>query len=77
MTFGWEDEDNPIRPGSTTVEWTLHPEGGKTRVVVNHTGLPDEQAGEMHGHGWGFYAGRLATVVTGGDAGPDAGPGGE
>src|SRR4051812_26365609 len=30
FTFGWEHENNPITPGSTTVEITLHPEGRKT-----------------------------------------------
>ena len=77
LTFGWEDEGNPIRPGSTTVEWTLHPEGDKTRIVVRHTGLPDEEAVEMHGQGWAYYIGRLAVVAVGGDAGPDTGPGGD
>ena len=27
FTFGWEQENNPIAPGSTEVEITLHPEG--------------------------------------------------
>ena len=30
FTFGWEQEGNPITPGSSTVEITLHPEGDKT-----------------------------------------------
>ena len=29
FTFGWEQEGNPITPGSTTVEITLHPEGSQ------------------------------------------------
>ena len=32
FTFGWEEKDHPIPPGSTTLEITLHPEGDKTRV---------------------------------------------
>ncbi len=76
-TFGWNDEGNPITPGSTKVEITLEPEGEKTRVRLHHTGLPDEQAGEMHIHGWDHYLARLAVAAPGGDAGPDTGPGGD
>ena len=75
-TFGWDDPDNPIKPGSTTVEITLHPEGGKTRVQLRHSGLPDE-AVDLHIGGWDHYLARLAVAAPGGDAGPDAGPGGD
>ena len=30
FTFGWDQPGNPITPGSTEVEITLHPEGSKT-----------------------------------------------
>src|SRR5258708_6372542 len=40
-TFGWDQEGHPIPPGSTTIEITLHPEGGKTRVRLVHSGLPE------------------------------------
>ncbi len=76
-TFGWDMADNPITPGSTTVEITLHPEGDKTRVQLVHRGLPDEAAVEMHIHGWDHYLARLAVVAPGGDAGPDTGPAGD
>jgi uncharacterized protein YndB with AHSA1/START domain len=75
FTFGWEAEGHPIPPGSTTVEITLHPEGNKTRVRLTHSGLPDD-AVEPHGHGWGHYLERLAVRASGGDPGPDRGPGG-
>ncbi|MGI9120995.1 MAG: SRPBCC family protein [Acidimicrobiales bacterium] len=75
FTFGWEQEGNPIKPGSTTVEITLQPEGGKTRVRLVHSGLPGD-AVEDHGNGWAHYLERLAVCVTGGDPGPDQGPGG-
>jgi uncharacterized protein YndB with AHSA1/START domain len=73
FTFGWEDEGNPVPPGSTTVEITLHPEGGKTRVRLVHRGLPDEAA-DVHGQGWAHYLGRLAVRAGGGDPGPDQPP---
>jgi uncharacterized protein YndB with AHSA1/START domain len=65
-TFGWDVEGNPITPGSTTVEITLHPEGSKTLLRLVHRGLPDDQAVADHGSGWGHYLDRLATVSTGG-----------
>jgi uncharacterized protein YndB with AHSA1/START domain len=70
-TFGWDMEGNPITPGSTRVEITLHPEGSKTRVRLVHSGLPDEQALVDHGAGWAHYLDRLATVATGGTVPPD------
>jgi uncharacterized protein YndB with AHSA1/START domain len=75
FTFGWEQEGNPITPGSSTIEITLHPEGTKTRLRLVHRGLP-EDAVEPHIHGWTHYLDRLAVRAAGGDPGPDRGPGG-
>jgi uncharacterized protein YndB with AHSA1/START domain len=71
MTFGWDMPDNPITPGSTTVEYTLIPEGDKTRLRLRHTGLPDQNAVDQHTDGWDHYLERLTVVVAGGDPGPD------
>jgi uncharacterized protein YndB with AHSA1/START domain len=76
MTFGWDMEGNPITPGSTTLEWTLEPEGDKTRLRLRHLGLPDAAAREQHTQGWAHYLHRLSVVAEGGDPGPDTGPGG-
>jgi uncharacterized protein YndB with AHSA1/START domain len=73
FTFGWEQEGNPITPGSTTVEITLHPDGDKTRVRLVHRGLPDDAVPD-HIRGWDHYLGRLATVGGGGTNGPDVRP---
>jgi len=75
FTFGWEQDGHPISAGSTTVEITLHPEGGKTRARLVHRGLPDD-AVEAHAGGWAHYLERLAVRASGGDPGPDRGPGG-
>jgi uncharacterized protein YndB with AHSA1/START domain len=75
FTFGWEQEGNPIPPGSTTVEITLRPEGDKTRLRLVHRGLPAETL-DAHVDGWSHYLDRLAVRVAGGDPGPDLGPGG-
>jgi uncharacterized protein YndB with AHSA1/START domain len=74
MTWGWEGPEMPIAPGSTTVEISLHPEGGKTRVRLVHRDLPDENAVQQHAHGWDHYLGRLATVAGGGEVDADTGP---
>ena len=70
FTFGWEEEGNPIRPGSSTIEISLHPEGDKTLVRLAHRGLPEDAVSD-HTHGWDHYLGRLAVAGSGGDAGPD------
>jgi uncharacterized protein YndB with AHSA1/START domain len=70
FTFGWDVEGNPIRPGSTTVQYTLHPEGDKTLVRLRHSGLPDDAVGD-HTQGWDHYLERLATIAAGGENGPD------
>lgn len=69
-TFGWDAPENPIKPGTTRVEITLHPEGDKTLVRLVHSGLPDD-AIDDHTGGWDYYLGRLATVASGGTVGPD------
>jgi uncharacterized protein YndB with AHSA1/START domain len=73
FTFGWEQEGNPVQPGSTTIEITLHPEGDKTRVRLVHRGLPDDVVSD-HSQGWDHYLGRLAIAATGGNPGPDTPP---
>jgi uncharacterized protein YndB with AHSA1/START domain len=70
FTFGWDVEGNPIRPGSTTVQYTLHPEGDKTLVRLRHSGLPDDAVGD-HTQGWDHYLERLATIAAGGENEPD------
>lgn len=74
FTWGWESEQMPVPPGSTTVEVTLTPEGDGTRLVLVHRDLPAD-AVASHDHGWEHYVARLAVAAVGGDAGPDRGPG--
>jgi len=70
FTFGWESEDSPAPPGSTTVEVTLVPEGSGTRVRLVHSGVPDEiRAGSSEG--WDHYLTRLIVAAEGGVPEPD------
>jgi uncharacterized protein YndB with AHSA1/START domain len=72
FTFGWEEPDHAIPPGSTTIEISLHPEGNKTRVRLVHSGLPADAVSD-HGTGWSFYLERLAVVAPGGTVAADRG----
>jgi len=70
VSWGWEAEDNPIRPGSSTVEITLVPDGEGTIVRLRHTGLPQDAVAD-HRDGWNLFLPRLAAVAEGRDAGPN------
>jgi uncharacterized protein YndB with AHSA1/START domain len=70
FTWGWEAEDNPVPPGSSTVEITLTADGDATLVRLVHTDLP-EPAREPHHHGWSQYLDRLGKAATGQEPGPD------
>jgi uncharacterized protein YndB with AHSA1/START domain len=73
FTWGWRG--NPaVPPGSSTVEIELVPDGDGTLVRLTHRGLPAE-ARDIHRIGWEIYLPRLATVVSGGDPGPEPAPG--
>jgi uncharacterized protein YndB with AHSA1/START domain len=73
FTWGWDDQETAVPPGTSTVEITLTPDSGGTKVVLVHRDLPEGQAGP-HGHGWDHYMARLEIACTGRDAGPDRGP---
>ncbi|MEA2433474.1 MAG: hypothetical protein QOG54_931 [Actinomycetota bacterium] len=70
FTWGWEGPENPVRPGSTTVEIELEPRGDSTMVRLTHSGLA-EPARQPHAEGWIHFLPRLATRAAGGDPGPD------
>jgi uncharacterized protein YndB with AHSA1/START domain len=70
FTWGWE-ADSPVRPGASTVEVTLTPDGDHTVVRLLHRDLPSEDSAGAHAEGWEHYLARLEVVGAGGDAGPD------
>jgi uncharacterized protein YndB with AHSA1/START domain len=71
FTFGWEGDDQPVPPGSSTVEVTLTPTADGTHVRLVHRGLRFIEARDQHRHGWQLYLGRLSEVAAGGDPGAD------
>ncbi len=70
FTWGWEEEENPLRPGTSTVEVTLEPNGSGTLLRLRHDGLP-EIAIAGQSDGWEHYLDRLATAAVGTNPGPD------
>ena len=70
-TWGWEQGENPVPPGSSTVEIELIPDGDRTTVRLMHRELPNAEAAASHGHGWQHYLDRLALAASGADPGED------
>ena len=71
FTWGWEAEDSVTKPGASTVEVLLEPDGDGTHLRLIHRDLASEELAERHRHGWQHYAERLATAAAGGDPGVD------
>jgi uncharacterized protein YndB with AHSA1/START domain len=64
FTWGFTDPDVGVPPGSSVVDVTLTPDGGGTRLRLEHRDLP-VPAIESHAGGWTGMLERLATAVVG------------
>jgi uncharacterized protein YndB with AHSA1/START domain len=78
FSWGWKGDRLPsgfadVPAGSTTVEVTFVADGDGTIIRLRHTGLPTEDALNVHLWGWTTYLGRLEIVRAGGDPGPEPG----
>ena len=62
FTWGWENEGSTPRPGESTVEISLIPEGATTLVRLRHLGLSAEER-KAHGEGWDQFLPGLITAV--------------
>jgi len=74
FTWGWEpgkEGENPVPPGSSTIEIELVPDGDGTRLHFTHGDLPGAEAADSHSKGWDHYLERLRVAAPGGDPGPD------
>lgn len=67
FSWGWEEPGDGTPPGASTVEVTLTPVAGGTRVNLRHSGLSAE-AVQGHAEGWDQFLPTLVTVVAGADA---------
>ena len=70
FTWGWEGDEPITKPGSSTVEVTLTPDGDGTVLHLVHRDLPAGQ-GPRHMEGWEHFVPRLVEAATGRDPGPD------
>jgi uncharacterized protein YndB with AHSA1/START domain len=72
-SWGWESlGTSDTRPGESTVEITLEPDGNGTLLKLKHSGLhADELA--SHGEGWDWFLVNIAKAVAGGVVEPMAG----
>ncbi len=70
ISWGWEGEGHPIPPGSSTVEFSLTPDGDGTILRLVHRDLP-QSATSTHAEGWDHFLPRLAIVASGGNPGVD------
>jgi uncharacterized protein YndB with AHSA1/START domain len=70
FTWGWEGENSPLPPGSTTVEIDLIPDGEGTIVRLRHLGLPPELR-DVHAQGWDHFLPRLGQAAAGQQPGAD------
>ena len=63
FSWGWEEPGSSTPPGSSTVEVTLTPVDGGTRLTLRHTGLG---ADEIDGHavGWDQFLPTLVTIAA-------------
>jgi len=82
FTWGWApgsgrrvlsggQRDDTLPPGSSRVSIALDPQGRRTRVTLQHDGLPTLELVDNHRIAWRTYLGRLRVCAEGGDPGPD------
>lgn len=72
-TFGWESlAEDAVRPGASTVEFSLTPQGDGTLLHMVHRGLP-AMAVESHTAGWEMMLPQLAARASG-ESGPFVAP---
>jgi uncharacterized protein YndB with AHSA1/START domain len=74
LVITWGRGGSPtFPPDASTLEVTLTPEAGGTRVAIVHSGLPESEA-PRHALGWRHYLGRLSCLSSGADPGPHVVP---
>jgi uncharacterized protein YndB with AHSA1/START domain len=71
ISWGYAGSDH-LPPGASTVEVTLTPDRGGTRVDLEHRDLPPAER-PRHASGWTHYLARLQAAAPGRDPGPDPG----
>jgi uncharacterized protein YndB with AHSA1/START domain len=62
FTWGWENEGSTPRPGESTVEISLIPDGEGTILRLRHLGLNAEER-VNHGQGWDQFLPNLVAAA--------------
>lgn len=71
IEIAWGEAGNAaMPPGATRLIVTLVPQGGGTRLTLEHTGLVPAEA-KKHAIGWPHFIERLVVAARGDDPGPD------
>jgi uncharacterized protein YndB with AHSA1/START domain len=63
FTWGFENANREVRPGSSTIEVTLEPRDGGTWLRLVHRDLPESERRD-HDGGWATMLDRLAAAVA-------------
>jgi len=63
FTWGWENPADPVQPGQSTVEVTIEPADGASRLTLRHSGLVGASRAS-HDDGWAHFLARLAEAAT-------------
>jgi uncharacterized protein YndB with AHSA1/START domain len=64
-SWGWESlGTEESRPGDSTVEFSLEPEGEGTLLKIRHSGLGAHEL-ESHGGGWDWFMVRIKAAAAG------------
>jgi uncharacterized protein YndB with AHSA1/START domain len=64
FTYGWEDGQMGVGPGSTTVEIDLVERDGATTLRLVHRGLPPGTV-RAHQQGWAYFLAILRDTLSG------------
>lgn len=62
LSYSWVYKDEP----ETVVMWTLEGSGGKTRLVLVHSGFAPDRVSEDYGTGWLGFLNRIKALVESG-----------
>jgi uncharacterized protein YndB with AHSA1/START domain len=64
LAYSWHYENEP----DTVVTWTLEGSGGRTKLILVHSGFAPDRVSEDYGTGWLAFLNRIKSLVETGQA---------